>query len=78
MRLIKLLRLYRQASKLHKIMEEASMKKMWRSKTIWFQIFSVAAAVSGMLPIPADIAAAIVGVINVGLRFVTTEPVSVA
>jgi hypothetical protein len=77
MRLFKLLRLYRQFSKLHTIIEEATVKKMWWSKTVWFQIFSVAVAVSGMLPIPADITAAIVGVINVGLRFVTTEPVSV-
>ena len=53
------------------------MKKMWKSKTIWFQILSVAAAISGVLPIPADITAAIVGCINVGLRFVTTESVSV-
>ena len=53
------------------------MKKFWRSKTIWFQILSVAAAVSGVLPIPADITAAIVAAINVGLRLVTSEGVSV-
>jgi hypothetical protein len=77
MRVLTLLKLYRSFSKLHNLMEEATMKKMWMSKTIWFQILSVAAAVSGVLPIPADITAAIVGCINVGLRFVTTEPVSV-
>jgi hypothetical protein len=53
------------------------MKKMWKSKTIWFQILSVAVAISGVLPIPADITAAIVGCINVALRFVTSEAVSV-
>jgi hypothetical protein len=52
-------------------------KKLWRSRTFWFQVLSVAAAVSGAIPLPADITAAIVGVINVGLRFVTTESVSV-
>ena len=36
-----------------------------------------AAAVSGAIPLPADITAAIVGIINVGLRFVTNEGVEV-
>ena len=52
-------------------------KKLWKSKTFWFQILSVAAAVSGAIPLPADITAAIVGIINVGLRFVTNEGVEV-
>jgi hypothetical protein len=51
-------------------------KRFWASKTIWFQVLSVVAAISGVLPIPADITAAIVGCINVGLRFVTSEGVS--
>jgi len=52
-------------------------KKLWRSKTFWFQVLSVAAAVSGAIPLPADITAAIVGIINVGLRFVTSDGVEV-
>ena len=73
-----MLRLYRLFSKLHGLSEEAKMKKkLWRSKTFWFQVLSVAAAVSGAIPLPADITAAIVGIINVGLRFVTNEGVGV-
>jgi hypothetical protein len=52
------------------------MKAFWRSKTIWFQILSVAVAVSGSLPLPGDVIAALVGCINVGLRLITSAPVS--
>jgi hypothetical protein len=78
MHVLKMLALYRKFSKLYRLLEEAKMKKkLWRSKTFWFQVLSVAAAVSGAIPLPADITAAIVGVINVGLRLVTTEGVGV-
>ena len=78
MRILEMLRLYRLFSKLHGLLEEAKMKKkLWRSKTFWFQVLSVAAAVSGAIPLPADITAAIVGIINVGLRFVTSDGVEV-
>lgn len=78
MKILETLRLYRAFSKLYGLLEEAKMKKkLWRSKTFWFQVLSVAAAVSGAIPLPADITAAIVGVINVGLRLVTSESVGV-
>jgi len=77
-KILETLRLYRAFSKLYGLLEEAKMKKkLWRSKTFWFQVLSVAAAVSGAIPLPADITAAIVGVINVGLRLVTSESVGV-
>jgi len=52
-------------------------KALWKSKTFWFQVLSAAAALSGVVPIPAEILAVVVGCINVGLRLVTDEPVSV-
>jgi hypothetical protein len=52
-------------------------KALWRSRTFWFQVLSAAAALSGVIPIPAEVLAVVVGVINVGLRLVTDEPVSV-
>ena len=53
------------------------MKKFWRSKTIYFQLLTILAAVTGAVPLPADVMAAIVAAINVGLRLVTSEGVSV-
>jgi hypothetical protein len=52
------------------------MKKFWRSKTIMFQLLTILAEVTGVVPLPADVTAAIVAAINVGLRLVTSEGVS--
>tara|TARA_R110000765_G_scaffold329635_1_gene420443 strand:- start:174 stop:335 length:162 start_codon:yes stop_codon:yes gene_type:complete len=52
------------------------MKKFWRSKTIMFQLLTILAAVTGVVPLPADVTAAIVAALNVGLRLVTSEGVS--
>ena len=76
MRILEMLRLYRLFSKLHKTIKEATVKKLWKSKTIWFQLLTIAAAISGAVPLPADVTAAIVAAINVGLRLVTSEGVS--
>jgi|TARA_R100000306_G_C4366797_1_gene138038 hypothetical protein len=76
MRILKLLKLYRQVSKLHKTIEESTVKKFWKSKTILFQLLTIAAAVTGVVPLPADVTAALVAAINVGLRLVTSEGVT--
>ncbi len=52
------------------------MKKFWKSKTIIFQLLTILAAVTGVVNLPADVTAAIVAAINVGLRIVTSEGVS--
>jgi hypothetical protein len=52
------------------------MKKFWKSKTILFQLLTILAAVTGVVPLPADVTAAIVAALNVGLRLVTSEGVS--
>jgi len=78
MRVLKLLKLYRNFSTLYGLMEDAKMKKaLWKSRTFWFQVLSVAAAISGAVPLPPEITATIVGVINIGLRLVTNKPVAV-
>ena len=76
MRILKLLKLYRQVSKLHKTIEESTVKKFWKSKTILFQLLTIAAAVTGVVPLPAYVTAALVAAINVGLRLVTSEGVT--
>jgi hypothetical protein len=55
---------------------EDDMKRFWKSKTIIFQLLTILAAVTGVVPLPADITAAIVAAINVGLRMVTSQGVS--
>ena len=52
------------------------MKKFWRSKTIMFQLFTILAAVTGVVNLPADVTTAIIAAINVGLRLVTSEGVT--
>ena len=54
-------------------------KSILKSKTFWFQIMTIAAAISsaGVIPVSAETTAIIVGLINIALRAVTREPVSV-
>jgi hypothetical protein len=52
-------------------------KSILRSKTFWFQVLSIAAAVSGVIPVDAETGAIIVGLINIALRAITREPVSI-
>lgn len=54
------------------------MKHVFRSKTFWFQVISVAAALSGSVPIPPEYAVVVTALVNMGLRLVTTEAVSIA
>ena len=58
--------------------EDKTMNKsIIKSKTFWFQVLSIAAAVSGVIPVSAETGAIIVGLINIALRAITREPVSV-
>jgi hypothetical protein len=52
-------------------------KSIIKSRTFWFQVLSIAAAVSGVIPVDAETGAIIVGLINIALRAITREPVSV-
>lgn len=50
-------------------------KSIFKSKVFWFNVVTCGAHFLGYLP--ADIAGIVVPIVNVVLRYVTTEPVSV-
>ena len=50
-------------------------KSIWKSKTFWMQVLSIAASVSGVIPLPPETTAIVVGLINIALRAVTKDPV---
>ena len=52
-------------------------KSIFKSRTFWMQVLSIAAAVSGVIPLGPETTAIVVGLINIALRAVTKEPVSV-
>ncbi len=59
-------------------MEAAVEKKnIIKSRTFWVNLLSIAAAVSGIVPINAEAAAIIVGCVNIALRVITKDPVKV-
>ncbi len=79
MNLFKMLAIYREAAVIVDSLEEAQMKKkqFFKSKTFWFQILSGAAALSGVVPLSPEHVAIITAIINIGLRLVTNQPVSI-
>ncbi len=77
MNLLKILAIYRKSAVVIDLLEDAKMnKKLWQSKTFWFNILSGAAALSGVLPLSPEHLAIITAVINIGIRSVTEQPVS--
>jgi len=55
-------------------------KNLFKSKTFWMQVLSIAAAVSGVIPpdlLPPETTAIVVGLINIALRAVTKDPVHI-
>jgi len=52
-------------------------KSLFRSRTFWMQVLSIAAAVSGVIPLAPETTAIVVGMINIALRAVTKDPVRV-
>ena len=52
-------------------------KNIIKSRTFWVNLLSIAAAVSGIVPIDAEAAAIIVGCVNIVLRVITKDPVKV-
>lgn len=75
---LKMLAIYRKASVVIDLLEDAKMnKKLWQSKTFWFNVLSGAAALSGVIPLAPEYLAISTAVINVGLRFLTDKPVSI-
>jgi len=69
---LRMFRIHRRVSDLVRVLREGAMKKkLWKSKTFWFQLLSAGAAVAGVIPLPPETLAVIVGLINIGLRLVT-------
>jgi len=52
-------------------------KNLFKSKTFWMQVLSIAAAVSGVIPMAPETTAIVVGLINIALRAVTKDPVHI-
>ena len=52
-------------------------KAIWKSKTFWFNALTAVAELTQVLPLPAGTVTIIATIVNVGLRFVTSEPVHV-
>ena len=52
-------------------------KNLFKSKTFWWNVLTIAAELSQILPLPPGTVAIISSVVNIGLRILTTEPVKV-
>ena len=55
------------------------MKKFYKSKTLWFNLLTILLGcflvVNNTYPIPADVVTLVTGIINVLLRFLTSQKV---
>jgi len=52
-------------------------KSIFKSKTFWFNVLSIAATVTGVLPLGAEVSTVVVGCLNIALRAITKDPVSI-
>lgn len=78
MNLIKLARIYKRASKLINLLEDAKMEKsLWKSKTFWFNILATTTSLLEVIPLPQEYVIPAIGIINVLLRTVTDKPVKI-
>ena len=78
MNLIRTIKILRRAQRLFGLFEEAAVSKsLFKSKIFWFNVLSVAAELTQVLPIPAGALVIVVNVINIGLRVITSDPVHV-
>lgn len=75
---LKLIKIYSRAQRVLGLFEEARMSKsLFASKVFWFNVLTAGASLLDVLPVPKEYAVIAVGVINIALRFVTTQPVHV-
>ena len=71
-------RIYRRASKVGNLLQEAKVtKSLWVSKVFWFNVLTAAAELAQVLPIPAGTALLVTNAINIGLRLITDKGVTV-
>ncbi len=83
----RVLKIYKRATRLLNLLEEGTQsyertgmasKSLFVSKTFWFNVVTAAVELSGVLPIPAGVSTAVIGVGNVVLRLLTHRPVHVS
>ena len=78
MSLIRLWRLTRAAKRLQRELERTTVdKSLFQSKTFWFNVLTGVADIAGLLPIPSQYTALIMAIVNIGLRIVTDQGVTV-
>lgn len=63
-------------------MIRVTYKGFWKSKTFWFNVLAIVVAVAGQLgyadfAADTELVAVVVGVVNVLLRFLVKQPVTV-
>jgi len=67
----------RRATRIGNLVKEASMTKgAWASKTLWFNLLTAGASLLQVLPVPPEQALLVTNAINIGLRLITSAPVS--
>lgn len=75
------LKLYRRIDRVGDLMQEATVKKLWHSKTVWFNVLSGVLEVMQLVTqyqlVPPGVSTVVVNLVNIGLRTVTTQGVTV-
>jgi hypothetical protein len=71
--LFRLLKLYRRANTVVSLIEEANVKSLWKSKTLWFNLLTAGLSLLEVLPLPPEKAVMAAAIINMALRLVTTQ-----
>ena len=53
-------------------------KKLWQSKTVWINAIAIALVMiaGGMLGLDPRLEVSFLGLVNIGLRFATNQPIS--
>lgn len=75
---LQLWRIYRKANRVATLFQEAAVSKsLFTSKMFWVNTLTASADLLGILPLPPGYSTVALGVINVVLRTLTTQPVHV-
>lgn len=73
--------LYRRVDRVADLMQEATVKSLWQSKTLWFNLLSAVLEVMQLVTqyqlLPPGISTVVVNIVNIALRMVTTQAVTV-
>ncbi|MEK9722057.1 MAG: hypothetical protein VW405_01055 [Rhodospirillaceae bacterium] len=73
-------KLYRRANAVVSVMQEGTVKSLWKSRTFWVNLlgalFELGQLVAQEHLVPPGVMAIALGAINIPLRLMTTQPVS--